>query len=208
VQSQNSNQHQLNLAISKPAATTPVAGNNTATPVINTPSPATNTPAPANPASTNSGANSQTATTSTHVTQSADNNLSQQVLAVSASVDSGVKNTMAMSNKETTAITSAIKNQADFAQATANSVTAHAQTTLASVTENLRDVQTSTSAAMNEAVKSGVTDSINSTTTNVLNQQVANQVNTAVTQEIGKAIQTSVANSLTNSVTQNIGLGL
>jgi hypothetical protein len=123
-------------------------------------------------------------------------------------VDTGVKNAVAISNKGTAAVTTAMKSQADFAQTTANNVTAHAQTTLASATENLRDLQASTSAAVSESVKSGVADSVNSATNTALNQTISNQVNTVVTQEIGKAIQTSVANSVTNSVTQNMGLGL
>jgi ElaB/YqjD/DUF883 family membrane-anchored ribosome-binding protein len=142
---------------------------------------------------------SQSISTATQLTQSVAGKFEQNVNSLNNIVASNADRLMATGEDQ-------IKSQADFAKATTDSLNAQAQSTLSATTNSLRDVQSATPLAVNDAVKSGVNDTVASTTNALLSQEISNQVNTTVTQEIGKTVQSSVANSINTSITQNLGL--
>lgn len=144
----------------------------------------------------------QAQTTSAQLSHSV--NVSQTTQGANASL-----NKVAEVTKNASAdVAGSIKTQADFAQSIASNVSAHTQSTLASATDNLRDAQASTTAAVSEAVNSNLNNTVSLATNAVISQEVSNQVNTVVSQEIGKAVQSSIDSTVKNSVTQNLGLGL
>lgn len=193
---------QSRIDISKPAVSNNSnvsgAANNQANPTATT---AANT-APAQSSGTATSNTQQTAATSTQLGNSV--NLSQSTQAASASLNKAAD----LSQKTSGDIAGNLKTQTDFAQSTANNLSAHTQATLASVGDSLRDAQASTSAAVSEAVNSNLSNTVSLATNAVINQEVSNQVNTVVSQEIGKAVQSSIDSTVKNSVTQNLGLGL
>jgi hypothetical protein len=178
------------------------ANNSTAAPAQNTGTAAASGASQA-PAQTSNSA-SQTINSSATLSGSVDAKLAQ----TSDSVGTAADNAIFISQKTAADLASNIKIQTDFVQATANNLSAHTQATLGAANESLRELQVSTTGAVNEAVSDSVNNTVSVATTAVLNQEISNQVNGAVTQEIGKAVQSSIDSTVKSSVTQNLGLGL